>query len=200
MAKPFVFYTCCCNFQRLTHLCFVTYVSCRSVVHHWTGSASLKRRRLESTLNGWRISAPAKQAQRQSWFGLPLEQNKAVADQMRIVQPLDVFDASLVQFILVHCASVLWQSQAQVSSSKGRGAVHTIWRSLVSRQPSVPAHDVVSSATAGMTVIAENTIDQADRKTEFPELDPGEVKSLFTAHHVKMAGFCHGDQAHRTAS
>ena len=64
----------------------------------------------------------------------------------------------------------------------------------------VPAHDVVSSATSGLTVVAENKIDLADRRTEFQKLDPGEVASFFPVHHGKMARLCHGDQAHRAAA
>ena len=40
-----------------------------------------------------------------------------------------------------------------------------------------------------MTIAATNTIGQADRKTEFPRLDLGDVTSLFIVYHAKVSGF-----------
>ena len=44
----------------------------------------------------------------------------------------------------------------------------------------------VRLAISGMTVAAENTIDQTNRKTEFPKLDLGDVASLFMVYHAIM--------------
>ena len=57
----------------------------------------------------------------------------------------------------------------------------------------VPAHDVVSSATSGMTAAAENTTDQTDRKTEVPKLTPG--GNEIDVHGVSREDvrLCHGD-------
>ena len=54
---------------------------------------------------------------------------------------------------------------------------------------SVPALGVVRLAISGMTVAAENTIDQTNRKTEFLKLDLGDVASLFMVYHATMWSF-----------
>ena len=40
-----------------------------------------------------------------------------------------------------------------------------------------------------MTVAAESTIDQTNRKNEFLKLDLGDVASLFMVYHATMLGF-----------
>ena len=57
----------------------------------------------------------------------------------------------------------------------------------------VPAYGVVSSATSGMTAAAENTTNQADRKTEIPKFAPG--GSGIDVHGVSREDvrLCHGD-------
>ena len=44
----------------------------------------------------------------------------------------------------------------------------------------------VRPAISGLTVAAENTIDQTNRQIEFPKLDLGDVASPFVVHHATM--------------
>ena len=44
----------------------------------------------------------------------------------------------------------------------------------------------VRPVMSSMTVAAENTIDQTNRKTEFLKLDLGDVASLFMVYHATM--------------
>ena len=62
-------------------------------------------------------------------------------------------------------------------------------RWLLAPGTSVPALGVVRLAISAMTVAAENTIDQTNRKTEFLKLDLDDVASLFMVYHATMWGF-----------
>ena len=76
---------------------------------------------------------------------------------------------NLVRLMLFgNCAGGLWQSEADGSPAETEiRRTHELEIAYVGS--TVLARNVVSSATSGMMVAAENTIDQAGLETAFPE-------------------------------
>ena len=73
------------------------------------------------------------------------------------------------------CGIVKLEVRARQKQSRTRrSSVLTSWW-LLAPGTGVPALGVVRFAMSGMTVAAENTIDQTNRKTEFLKLDLGDV-------------------------
>ena len=175
-----------------------------------TGLPSPKRRRLQSAQIGSRRFA-ARHSQRRIIARLPLDHFKAVEDKVRIAEPVDaealaqgVFDSSLVDTVLetarVVCRKVkLTSVQAEEPAAEAE-LRHTRQLQVARVGADVLAHDVVSSATSGMSVTAENTIDPADRKNDFPKLHLGDVASLIMVYHGKMGGFATAIKAHHAAA
>ena len=92
-------------------------------------------------------------------------------------------DASMVEMVSEFeqlVSGKVKPTSGQASEAVAKGEIRRALELEVARVgATAPALGVVGLAILGRTVAAENTTDQANGRTEFPSLDPGDVSLLF---------------------
>ena len=195
-----------CNFQSNIHT-VAAYVGCPHgthsrrifrVVKAWCvveiGLASLKRTRLQSARSRSRCSTPTRQALHQSVFGFRPTDTRQWLPECGLqnlprpnisgcsVLPLwwrrfgevTQLIVGIVKLKAVHASEAVAEAEIQRAHE------------LVVARVGDTCPSAVRPAISGMTVAAENTIDQTNRQIEFPKLDLGDMASPFIVYHATM--------------
>ena len=158
----------------------------------WLGLASLRRTGLRSA---HRSLAPVRQTLRQSLLGFCSTNTKRWRTRCGLRKQLRPKKASADGSGMVQLArDKVKLKSVQAQEAAAQAEIPRARALAVARvTANVQAHDVVSSASSGMTAAAENTTDQADRKTEIPKLAPGENEIDVHGVSREDVRLCHGD-------